>query len=120
LIVFNFGGLGNIASLMSSAQQIPGKMQELNEQLKIEMVQATAGDGAVLVTINCIGQMQSVQVEPDARHHPELEIWIVEASNAAASEAKQRYAESVSQMAKDMKLNIPGLDGMLAKLTSGA
>lgn len=109
-----------MASLLSSAQQIPGKMHQLTEQLKLERVHATAGEGAVQVTLNGIGQMQSIVVESAARDNPQLEQWIVEASNAAASEAKQRYAESVSTMAREMKINIPGLDGMLTKLTGGA
>ncbi|MGV3483148.1 MAG: YbaB/EbfC family nucleoid-associated protein [Planctomycetaceae bacterium] len=109
-----------MASLLSSAQQIPGKMQQLTEQMKAETVHATAGGGAVQVTLNGIGQMQSIELDPAARDNPQLEQWIVEATNTAAQEAKQRYAESVSRMAKDMKINIPGLDGMLAKLTGGA
>ena len=118
--MFNFGGLGNMAALLSSAQQIPGKMQQLNEQMKQETIHATAGGGAVQVKLNGVGQMRSIELDPAARENPQLEEWIVEATNAAAQEAKQRYAEAVSQMAKDMKINIPGLDGMLAKLTGGA
>lgn len=118
--MFNFGGLGNMASLLASAQQIPGKMKQLTEQLKLEHVHATTGGGAVQVSLNGVGEMRSIEIDPAARENPLLEEWIVEAVNVASSEAKQRYAEAVSRMAKDMNINIPGLDGVLANLTGGA
>jgi nucleoid-associated protein EbfC len=118
--MFNFGGLGNMASLLASAQQIPGKMKQLTEQLKQETVHATSGGGAVQVTLNGVGEMKQIAIDPAAKENPDLEAWIVEATNTAASEAKQRYAEAVSRMAKDMNINIPGLEGVLANLTGGA
>jgi nucleoid-associated protein EbfC len=118
--MFNFGGIGNLAAIMGSVQQMPAKIQQLTEQLKSESIFATAGGGAVQVTLNGVGQMQSIQIDPAARDNPQLEQWIVEACNAAGSEAKKRVVEAVSAMAKEMKINIPGLDGMLAKLIAGA
>ncbi len=116
----NFGGLGNMAALLGSAQKIPEKMHQLTEQLKRETVHATAGGGAVQVTLNGIGQMHSIEIDPASREHAELEEWIVEACNSASSEAKQRYAKAVRQMAADLNINVPGLDGLLANLTGGA
>jgi len=117
--MFNFGGLGNMASLLTSAQQIPGKMQQLTEQLKKEHIYATTGGGAVQVTLNGIGQMRSIEIDPAARENSQLEDWIVEAVNTASGEAKQRYAEAVDKMAKEMNISIPGLDKILATLTGG-
>jgi nucleoid-associated protein EbfC len=116
----NLGGLGSMAAMLGSVQQIPEKMKQLTENMKREMVHATAGGGAVQVVINGIGQMQSIQIDPAARDNPELEAWIVEACNAAGADAKQRYMAAVSQMAQDMNIKVPGLEGMLANLTGGA
>jgi len=117
--MFNFGGLGNMASLLSSAQQIPAKMQQLTEQLKKEHIHGSSADGTVKVTMNGVGQMQSIEVDPSARESSQLESSIVEATNKASDAAKQRYAEAVSKMATDMNIKIPGLDGLLANLASG-
>ena len=109
-----------MAAMLGSLKQIPDKMEQLTADLKVQTVHDTAGGGAVQVKLNGIGQTQSIQIDPAARDHPQLEQWIAEACNTASNEAKQLYTDSVSQMARDMKINIPGLDGMLAKLTGGA
>jgi DNA-binding YbaB/EbfC family protein len=116
----NLGGFGNMAALLGQAQQIPEKMKQLTEEMKRERIHGTAGGGAVQVEINGIGQMQSIRIDPAARDNPELEAWIVEACNAAGARAKQLYMDSVSKMASDMNIKIPGLDGVLANLTGGA
>ena len=36
------GNLGNIASMVGALQQLPEKMQELNEQMKSERVSASS------------------------------------------------------------------------------
>ncbi len=114
------GGLGNMAALFGHAQKLPGMMQEMTERLKLERVHATTGGGAVQVTINGIGQMQAISIDPGARENPLLEEWITEACNQAGAEAKQRYTAAVSRMASEMNINVPGLDGILANLTGGA
>ncbi len=114
------GGIGNLTSLMGSLPEIPGKVQQLTERMKEETIHATAGDGAVTVILNGVGQMQSIVILEEYKGHTELEIWIVQASNAAGIEAKQRYAEAISRMASDMNVQIPGLDSLLGSLTGGA
>ncbi len=116
----SLGGLGNMASLLGSAQKVPGMMKEMQEKLKREIVQASAGDGAVQVTINGVGEMQSIAIDPAVRDFPELEQWIVEACNTAGRDAKQRYVQAVSAAVSDLNINIPGLDGILANLVGGA
>ena len=116
----NFGGIGNMAALLASAQKVPERMQHLTAQLKHETVHATAGGGAVQVTLDGLGQMKSIEIDSASRDHIDLQVWIVEACNAASIEAKQRYAKAVREMASDMNINIPGLDGLLANLTGGA
>ncbi len=40
-----FKGLGNIASLMRQAQQMGGQMQEIQEKLKSQRAEGSAGGG---------------------------------------------------------------------------
>lgn len=110
------GNLGNLASMVGSLQQLPARMQELNENLQQETVSATSSCSRVLVVMNGVGHVESIRLSPDLSG-AELEQAIKEATNAAAAAAKQLYAESISQMASDMNLNMPGMEGMLATLT---
>lgn len=114
----NLGNLAGMASMMGSLQQLPEKLRSLNDRMKSEIVSATSGDGAVTVTMTGTGQLQSVAIA-DGLSGVELEQSILEATNAAGAAAKQLYADSVSQMASDMNLHVPGLDGVLTSLTGG-
>ena len=114
------GNIGNIASMVGSLQQLPDKLKELNERMKSESVNATSNCGKVQVTMNGTGLVESVNIEGDELAGQELEQAILEATNACAAAAKALYAEAVSQMASDMDLNLPGMDGILSSLTGGS
>ncbi|TWU65783.1 MULTISPECIES: YbaB/EbfC family nucleoid-associated protein [Crateriforma] len=110
------GNLGNLAGLVGSFQELPGKMQELNERMKSETVTATSGCQRVEVVMNGVGHVQSVRIDPEFVG-AELEEAVLEATNAAGAAAKQMYADAISNMVSEMNLNVPGIDGMLASLT---
>ena len=112
------GNLGNIASMVGSLQELPQKMQELNERMKSETVSASSGCGTVQITMSGTGHVQSVKLDGDLTGH-DLEQAIQEATNAAGAAAKQLYAEAISQMVNDMDINLPGLDNVLSSLTGG-
>lgn len=108
------GNLGNIASMMGSLQSLPEKMKELNAQMDNEFVDAASPCGGVTVTMSCTGKVQSVNIKGESLQGAELEQAIVEACNAAGALAKQTYAQSISQMAGDMDINLPGMDGLIS------
>ena len=112
------GNLGNIASMVGSLQELPAKVKELNERMKLETVSASSGCGTVNIVMSGTGHVQSVGIDGDLSGH-DLEQAIQEATNAAGAAAKQLYAESISQMVNDMDLKLPGLDNVLAHLTGG-
>ncbi len=112
------GNLGNIASMVGALQQLPEKMQELNEQMKSERVSASSQCGNVHVTMNGVGHVEEVKLEGEL-NQAELETAIRDATNAAGAAAKQLYAEAMGQMARDMDLNLPGIDNLLSNLTGG-
>lgn len=121
------GNLGNIASIFGKLQDLPDKMQALNEQMKSERVTASSSCGHVTVTMNGVGEVQSVDVDPTvlggegggAVPADTLGQAIQDATNSAGGEAKQLYAGAVSQLASDLDLNIPGIDGLLSSFTGG-
>ncbi len=112
------GNLGNLASMVGAMQQLPDKMGELNEQLKQETVSATSSCSRVVIVMNGVGHIESVQVSSEVTG-ADLEHAVKEATNAAGAAAKQLYAEAMAQMAEDMNLNVPGIEGMLSSLTGG-
>ncbi|HAY82403.1 MAG TPA: nucleoid-associated protein, YbaB/EbfC family, partial [Planctomycetaceae bacterium] len=57
-------GLGNIATLMKQAQEMGGKMQEMQEQLKQQRVIGTAGAGLVEVEMNGHGEVLRLKIDP--------------------------------------------------------
>lgn len=113
------GNLGNLASMMGSLQQLPEKLKELNEQMQTSIVTHTSSCSNVTVAMSGTGQVQSVDVSGDLQGES-LEQAILEATNAAGAAAKQMYAEAIKQMAADMDINIPGMDGLLTSLTGGS
>lgn len=113
------GNLGNIASMVGALQQLPDKMQELNDRMKSERVSASSGCGTVHVSMNGVGHVEEVKIESELTGE-DLEHAIRDATNAAGAAAKQLYAESMSQMARDMDLNLPGIDNILTNLTGGS
>lgn len=111
------GNLGNLASMMGGLQQLPDRIRELNERMKHETVSATSGDGAVTVVMSGTGHVQSVTIGEIEGH--KLEHAIMDATNAAGAAAKQLYADAITQLASDLNLNVPGLDGILSSLAGG-
>lgn len=113
------GNLGNLASMVGALQQLPEKMQELNERMKSERVSASSQCGTVHISMNGVGHVVDVKIEGDLTGD-NLEHAIRDATNAAGAAAKQLYAEAMSQMARDMDLNLPGIDNILTNLTGGS
>jgi len=113
------GNLGNLAGLMGSFQELPNKMRELNERMKTETVTASSGCQSVVVTMNGVGHVESIQITGELAG-PELEEALLEATNGAGAAAKQMYADAISHLAEEMNLNVPGIDGLLSSLTGNS
>ncbi len=113
-------GLGNLASIMKQAQQMQGRMSEMQDNLGKIRVEGTAGGG--MVTIEATGQQQVVgcKVEQsliDDGDREMLEDLVVAATNSALKKAKEAAAEEMSSIAGGM--NIPGLGDALSQLGLG-
>lgn len=112
------GNLGNIASMVGSLQKLPERLNQLNERMKHETVSASSGCGTVNVSMSGTGHVKEVKINGKLSGH-ELEQAIQDATNAAGAAAKQLYAEAISQLAAELDLNLPGIDGLLTNLTGG-
>lgn len=110
-------GLGNIAELMKQAQQMGGRMQEINESLKSKTIEGSAGGGMVTVEINGLTEVLRCTIEPkliEQQDREMIEDLVVAATNQAIARAKQLHAESMKELAGGISL--PGLDEALSQL----
>ncbi|MBC8875646.1 MAG: YbaB/EbfC family nucleoid-associated protein [Planctomycetes bacterium] len=115
-----FKGLGNIASLMRQAQQMGGKLQELNERLKNERATASTGAGLVEVEVNGLGEVLRVKIDPSLVERGDREMiedLVPAAVNQAVANAKQLHADAMRSMTEG--LNVPGLDEAISQITGG-
>ena len=118
-----FKGLAGMASLMGNLQHLPEKLEQVNERLRNEQLTGESKCGRVTVVMNGLGELQHIDVAPSlvegGNPSPAAEP-ICDAVNAASAAAKRRYGEAMSAMAKEMNLNLPGVEGLLSRMTGGS
>ena len=84
-------GLGNLASIMKTAQQMGGRIQEINEELKNQRAVGSAGGGIIEVEANGLGVVLRVQIDPKLFEEGESELvedLLPAAVNQASAKAK--------------------------------
>lgn len=112
------GNLGNLANMMKSFQEMDGKMESINAQLKAERIDADAGGGMVKVQANGLGEVIKVTIEPSLVEKQETEMiedLTAAAMNQAATKAKQCHARAMQSLTEGIEL--PGLSDAISKFT---
>ena len=115
-----FKGLGRIASLMKNAQEIQGRMKEMQENLRRLKLEGTAGGGMVTVEINGQQQVLSCRIEQslfDAGDREMVEDLVVAATNQALEKIKQAAADEMGKLTGG--LDMSGLNDTLSQLGLG-
>lgn len=115
-----FKGIGNLASIMKTAQQMGGKVQEVQEKLKGARATGTAGGGMVEIEVNGLGEVLRARIDPSliaGGDHEMLEDLLPAAVNQAVAKSKQLHQEAMQSVTEG--LNLPGLNEALAQLTGG-
>ncbi len=93
----------NLANMMKQAQQMQGKMQEMQEKLDAMVVEGQAGGGMVKVTLSGKSDLKRVVIDPGLMDDREvLEDLII----AAHADAKQKVEAA---MASEMQNATAGL-----------
>lgn len=112
-----FKGLGNLGNLMKQAQEMGGKLQQLNEELQSKRVVGSAGAGLVEVEANGLGKALAVRIDPSLMEKQDrelLEDLLPAAFNAAQQKAKQLHAQQMQALTGG--LNLPGISEALEQL----
>jgi DNA-binding YbaB/EbfC family protein len=109
--------LANLPAILKQAQEMGGKLEQLNAELKTKRVTGAAGGGMIEVEVNGLGEALAVRLDPEliAKQDRELlEDLLPAAINAARQKARQLHAESMSQLTGGMQF--PGLTEALSSL----
>jgi len=113
-----FGNLANLPGLMKQAQEMSGRMQALQQELRGKRASGSAGGGLVEVDVNGLGEVLAVRIDASLVEKGEREMiedLLPAAFNAAQQKAKQMHAEAMQSLTGDM----PGLQEALSQLTGG-
>ncbi len=107
------GGLGDMAKMMKTAQEMQGKMAQLQEDLNSVIVTGESGAGLVTATCTAKGELKGLDIDPSIFNPDEKEV-VEDLILAAIKDAQQKASERSQQemanlteslgLPKDMKL----------------
>lgn len=104
------GGGANMNQMIKQAQKMQEQMAKMQEEMESKTFEATAGGGAVKVTVAGNREVQGIEISPDVVDPDDIEM-LQDLIVAAVNEGMRKVdADSASQMgALTGGLNIPGL-----------
>lgn len=100
----------NFGKMMKQVQQAQAKMAAVQEELKSEKVEASAGGGMVRVVMTGDLRVESVEIDPAAVDPEDIELlqdMVAAATNEALRAAQELANTKMSAITGGM--NIPGL-----------
>lgn len=103
----------NIGQIAKMAQQMQTQMAQVQVELRETTLEATAGGGAVKVTITGAQEVRHIEIDPSAVDPAEVEMLqdlVMAAVNDAIARSKELERERMASVAGGMGL--PGLPGM--------
>ena len=100
----------NFGNMMKQAQKMQAKMAEMQEQLKSETLEASAGGGMVRVVISGDMQIRELVIDPGAVDPDDVEMlqdMVAAAVNEAIRSAQELASRRMGEITGGM--NVPGL-----------
>ncbi|WP_282076917.1 YbaB/EbfC family nucleoid-associated protein [Epibacterium ulvae] len=86
------GGLGDMAKMMKSAQELQGKMTQMQEDLHNIMVTGEAGAGLVKATASAKGDLKALDIDPSIFNGDDKEV-VEDLILAAIKDAQAKAAD---------------------------
>jgi DNA-binding YbaB/EbfC family protein len=114
-----FKGLGNLANLgalLKQAQEMGGRVQSIQQELKGKRVTGSAGGGLVEVDVNGLTEVLAVRIDPSLIQKGDREMiedLLPAAFRAAQQKAKEMHAEAFQSLTGG--LPISGLQEALSQ-----
>jgi len=101
------GGLGDMAKMMKQAQEMQGKMEQMQDDLNTIMVVGESGAGKFKATATAKGELKGLDIDPSIFNGDDKEVvedLILAAIKDAQSKASERSQEEMAKMAEGMGL----------------
>lgn len=101
------GALGDMAGMMKKAQEVQGKMAQMQEDLHSIIVEGESGAGLVKATCSAKGDLRSLDIDPSIFNKDEKEVvedLILAAIKDAQAKAAERAQEEMAKITEGMGL----------------
>ena len=103
--------MADIMKILQQAQQMQGRLQQIQDELAQQTVSASAGGGMVTVEADGKGQVRSVKIDPSVVNAADVEmledlvlVAVTEAQKKAAALAQQEMGKLTGGMDLPFKL----------------
>lgn len=96
---------------MRQAQKMQEKMAEMQKELALRTVEASAGGGMVTATVNGGQELVSLKIDPSVVDPKDIEMLqdlVVAAVNEGVRRSKQMVQDEMSKLTSGLGLNLPG------------
>lgn len=106
------GGLGDMAKMMKAAQEMQGKMAQMQEEMERVIVTGESGAGLVKATATAKGELTGLDIDPSifvASEKEVVEDLILAAIKDAQSKASERAQSEMAKMTEGLGLP-PGMN----------
>ena len=101
------GGLGDMAGMMKKAQEMQGKMAQMQEEMHSIIVTGESGAGLVKATCTAKGELKGLDIDPSIFNGDDKEVvedLILAAIKDAQGKASDRAAEEMGKLTEGMGL----------------
>jgi len=101
------GGMADMAKMMKAAQEMQGKMAQLQEDLNSIKVVGESGAGLVKATATAKGELTALDIDPSIFNSDDKEVvedLILAAIKDAQSKAEERSREEMGKLTEAMGL----------------
>ena len=96
----------NFAEMMKQAQQLQGRMSEMQAEMERTRIEGRSGGGMVVVTLTGKGDMADVNIDPSLFKPEESEI-LEDLIVAAHNDAKNKVEEAMKEKMKSLTGGLP-------------
>ncbi|WP_417720446.1 YbaB/EbfC family nucleoid-associated protein [Salipiger sp.] len=101
------GGLGDMAKMMKAAQEMQGKMSQLQDDLRTMTVTGESGAGLVKATATAKGELKGLDIDPSIFNTDDKEVvedLILAAIKDAQAKAQDRAEQETRKLTDAMGL----------------
>ena len=101
------GGLGDMSKMMKAAQEMQGKMESLQDDLRNMHITGESGAGLVKATSTAKGELKALDIDPSIFNGDDKEVvedLILAAIKDAQAKAQQRSEEEMQKLTSELGL----------------